>query len=440
MKSSMGLVLLAFLLLISGSVAVAAETNPPTIELSKAVHFLTSSGDDVVVGPGTFEVDAVEKGLRLTPKEGKPEDAKVIQAEPLPAQEPSEAGAQPPSKPIKGPQALAQEIGDDALLVAFVQADGLGLQTIGSYSGIQDRGAPTVSIANPVKGQIISGEYRIRLQSSSQGIHLVRKPLSLVVMGPPVPGGISCPPPKVRRVLFSSFQYYEFPMECTWKSLEVPDGPQTLWGWIVFPINCNYTAVDRALIPCTGGNFVDFNKVDVVVRNRPVRPITPPTAPPTTISPPTGGIFHASTDFSGVQGPRWFYQDSQGRPMTFNSAQNFWQGVEQYLLLTRNGGHPGNGADAVRLWSAPSAGTVRITGSVSDGNASCGGGVTVSVRKGGTVLWQQALANGNTAGVSFNVSTSVTSGTAIDFVINQGADGNNSCDSTTFDPTITYVP
>ncbi len=124
--------------------------------------------------------------------------------------------------------------------------------------------------------------------------------------------------------------------------------------------------------------------------------------------------------------------------MTFNSAQNLWQGVEMYLTLNNNSGHPGNGADAVRRWVAPSAGTIRITGVAFDLDSSGGGGVTVSIRKGGTVLWQQAIANGNTTGVPFNLSTPVDIGNTIDFVINRGADGNNSYDSTAFDPTISY--
>ena len=53
-----------------------------------------------------------------------------------------------------------------------------------------------------------------------------------------------------------------------------------------------------------------------------------------------------------------------------------------------------------------------------------GGGVTVSIRKGTTVLWQQAIANGNTTGFNYNVTTTVTAGQAIDFHINRGADGN----------------
>ena len=122
--------------------------------------------------------------------------------------------------------------------------------------------------------------------------------------------------------------------------------------------------------------------------------------------------------------------------MTYNSTGSYWQGAETYLRLTSSGGHPGNGADAVRRWVAPAAGTIQITGNAKDLDTSGGGGVTVSIRQGTTVLWQQAIANGNTTGFNFNVTTTVTAGQAIDFHINRGADGNWSNDSTAFDPTI----
>ncbi len=135
--------------------------------------------------------------------------------------------------------------------------------------------------------------------------------------------------------------------------------------------------------------------------------------------------YKASTDFRNVQGYRgWYYRDSAGRNMTYNSTYARWQGAETYLRLWNNGGHPGNGADAVRRWVAPSAGTIQITGNAKDTHTTCGGGVTVSIRKGTTVLWQQAIANGNTTGFNYNVTTTVTTGQAIDFHINRGADGN----------------
>ena len=144
--------------------------------------------------------------------------------------------------------------------------------------------------------------------------------------------------------------------------------------------------------------------------------------------------YRASTDFSGVQGQKgWYYRDSAGQNMTYNSSLRRWQGAETYMRLWNTGGHPGNSADAVRRWVSPSAGTIQITGNASHGASS--GGVTVSIRKGSTILWQQAL----TTSTSYNVTTTVTAGQAIDFRINRGADGNWNNDTTTFDPTITLT-
>jgi hypothetical protein len=171
-------------------------------------------------------------------------------------------------------------------------------------------------------------------------------------------------------------------------------------------------------------------------------PPTSTTPPPSTIPPiSVTSTYQASTDFSGVQGQRnWFYLDSLGTRMTFNATANVWQGSETYLLLGATDGHPGNNADAVRRWVAPGAGTVQITGTARDRNTGGGGGVTVSIRQGATILWQQPLANGNTTGVTFNLTTTLAAGGTLDFVINRGADGNNAYDSTAFDPTITFSP
>ena len=151
--------------------------------------------------------------------------------------------------------------------------------------------------------------------------------------------------------------------------------------------------------------------------------------------------YKASLDFSGVQGQRgWYYRDSLGRNMTFNSARNRWQGVQETSMeLWATGGHPGSAADAQRRWVASSSGTIQITGNAKDEDPGGGGGVTVSIMKGTTVLWQQAIVNGNTTGFNYNVTTTVTAGEAIDFVINRGADGNTNNDSTVFDPTIAYT-
>ena len=150
----------------------------------------------------------------------------------------------------------------------------------------------------------------------------------------------------------------------------------------------------------------------------------------------------ASVGFSSEQGKNgWSYWDSSGSPMTFVAAQNWWQGPDPFVNLTAIGGHPGSTLDAVRRWTAPKAGSVKITGKASDAHGKCGAdGVNVSIRKGSTLLWQSAVALDDNIGVAFNLASSVAAGEKIDFVLNKGVD--NYCDSTAFDPTIvlSYAP
>jgi hypothetical protein len=161
---------------------------------------------------------------------------------------------------------------------------------------------------------------------------------------------------------------------------------------------------------------------------------TTTSACPTPADPNT---YSASTDFSGSQGCRqWSYRDSSGASMNFDAANNRWQGSEQYLSLQNASGHPGNGPDAVRRWTAPGAGSIRITGHVFDSNRGGGDGVSVLIKKGATELWKQTIANGNTTGFNYDLTTPVAAGDTIDFIINKLT--NNGWDSTGFDPTIVF--
>ncbi|MBI5855521.1 MAG: hypothetical protein HZB35_09905 [Nitrospirae bacterium] len=155
-------------LLVGGSVVVATPTaSPPTIELSKAVHFLTPGGEDVVVGPGTFEVEATEQGLRLKPKDGKPEDAKVIQAQGIPSTEPMEAS-----------KTVSETLGEDSHRVALLRADGTGLEAVGSFSGVRTRG-------EDVKGNVWYGVGALANNiSGSANMHLSCLDLTIGHQGP----------------------------------------------------------------------------------------------------------------------------------------------------------------------------------------------------------------------------------------------------------------
>jgi hypothetical protein len=117
---------------IGALLTAAAMVSAPTITLEREVHFTAANGDDVVVGPGTFEVESVQEGIRLKPKDGKPEDAKVIQANPTPHPE-----------QLQSPKAVAEAVGDDAVRLALLQPDGSGLEASGSFSGVRTRAAGT---------------------------------------------------------------------------------------------------------------------------------------------------------------------------------------------------------------------------------------------------------------------------------------------------------
>ncbi len=148
--------------------------------------------------------------------------------------------------------------------------------------------------------------------------------------------------------------------------------------------------------------------------------------------------YRAATDFSATQGSRnWYYLYGSGVQMTFDSAANRWRGNETYLLLWADGGHPGNAADAIRRWSAPQSGSIRITGNAVDIAAGCGAGAMVYIKKNAVVLWQQTLPNG--ASAAFDVTTTVLPGDGINFGINRGPD-DWGCDTTTLDPTIVFTP
>lgn len=86
--SRIGSLIVGLILTLVGMVpsfTAAMETSsPPTIELVRAVHFLTPGGDDVVVGPGFYEVEVAEIWLRLIPQGGERADALLLAADRMP--------------------------------------------------------------------------------------------------------------------------------------------------------------------------------------------------------------------------------------------------------------------------------------------------------------------------------------------------------------------
>src|SRR5262245_29617270 len=152
--------------------------------------------------------------------------------------------------------------------------------------------------------------------------------------------------------------------------------------------------------------------------------------------------YSAAADFASTQGyHRWSY--GYGSPtaptlMTWfaDASQpggGYWKGNETYLIVGRDVMHPGAGSDAIRIWTAPEVGTVRITGTISDANPACGDGVKVTILRDGALLWSATLANAG-APRAYDLRASVVTGTKLAFVVNRN--GNDWCDSTVLAPTI----
>jgi hypothetical protein len=153
--------------------------------------------------------------------------------------------------------------------------------------------------------------------------------------------------------------------------------------------------------------------------------------------------FTRSDSFTSTNGNgNWYYRFGSApytllTNMTWNTASSVWQGTEKNLQITSGGMHPGSSSDAVIAWVAPYTGTVTVTGTVKDGNTSCGDGVIASIRHNNSQVWKVTILNGDTTGSSHNLNRSVTVGDTLYFVVNKNKD--NTCDSTGWNPTIAYT-
>lgn len=159
---------------------------------------------------------------------------------------------------------------------------------------------------------------------------------------------------------------------------------------------------------------------------------------------PSPTKYTIETDFSGTHGSKqWTYLYRTGTTdnlmnwvtAPWNSAVSIWQGNESFLQIYKNAFHPGIASDANLQWTAPSAGTIQISGTISDGNTTCGNGVMASIMHNTTMLKQYTLENGG-ADVSHEFTRPVSAGDKVYFLVN--ARGDNSCDSTKWNPTIEY--
>lgn len=131
------LAIIGSMLVYAGAQLQATTTNPPTITLEKSVHFLTPSGDDVVVEGGTYEVEAAEEWLRMIPQ-GEDRGKAVLLA----------ASRSPHGMEVATPEVRLIHIGEDQEYVWLLLPDGQSWIAKGSYSGVRSREVEAPSLVD----------------------------------------------------------------------------------------------------------------------------------------------------------------------------------------------------------------------------------------------------------------------------------------------------
>jgi len=154
---------------------------------------------------------------------------------------------------------------------------------------------------------------------------------------------------------------------------------------------------------------------------------------------------YTGTGFSATQGANnWSYEEWTGAssspaitPMTWDGSQ--WNGAHQWALITATSQHPAVDADSARVWTAPKAGKVTVSGYVQRQTAS-GNGTGVRIMLNNSQVWpvtggQKVLTD--TSYKTFLQALTVAQGDRIAFVVN--ALNDVSYDTVTLDATVSYA-
>ena len=161
------------------------------------------------------------------------------------------------------------------------------------------------------------------------------------------------------------------------------------------------------------------------------------------------GGFLAGKDYSYQGANGWSYEEWVGTshtPMTWNAAlgtMGLYAGAvgDVKAVVGASWQRPAVGGDAVRVFTLPYAGEVRITGSVhKDIYHTYGDGVRVKVLKNGEQIWPatgwQSIPAGDVSGKSLELKIPVQKGEKLYFVVN--CNGDAADDDTVWNPQITY--
>jgi hypothetical protein len=162
-------------------------------------------------------------------------------------------------------------------------------------------------------------------------------------------------------------------------------------------------------------------------------------------------ISNAAHDFTGTQGVNdWSYQYSADgttwTDLTYQGNMQTWTPSVSATVprITQFDQQPDTcpTCEVARVWTAPLAGTVSIRGRILKSDKAGGDGVGARITKNGVTIWgPEAVAYNDQTGVEANMDDLfVAPGDVIRFVVDNGANGNNEHDLTSWDPSVAYIP
>lgn len=114
--------------------------SPTAITISHPVHFFSPDGTDIIINPGSYEVEAASNTLRLQSPDTK-EPIHIL------------AGPAPFPENVESPVAMAIPIPDEGIYLALAVPKEPGLEAMGSFSGIHTRGASLLQIRKTLTPQ-----------------------------------------------------------------------------------------------------------------------------------------------------------------------------------------------------------------------------------------------------------------------------------------------
>lgn len=160
---------------------------------------------------------------------------------------------------------------------------------------------------------------------------------------------------------------------------------------------------------------------------------------PAALALPPNVLNSASAGFSSTQGANgWTYKQFDGSTFTnlaWNAADSTWAGTAPLLLIGSDWMHPAGGYVTERVWTAPTAETIRVSGNPRKADSNLGNGVVASIWKNSTQVWASGVVN--TTGVAHDMQMTVNEGDTVAFVL--GSNGDASYDKTTWNPVIEEI-